>query len=286
MSGLFKFGLIGRNIGYSKSADIFKHIFEIEKIDGSFENFDLEPTNFANEFQTVLDKGISGLSVTIPYKSRVIPLLNDVSPVARSLDAVNSIAIRDNKLFGDNTDIIGFALPLKPYVQQLKKKHALILGCGGSAKAAIYGLHTDFEISQFTVLGRSSNKLAEFSRSLENIVLESNINTGILTDFKFDSPDKFAIVVNCTPLGGWNHPNESPFPSGFKWEMTQIYYDLNYNSDNRIVREASKNNVVALNGSQMLVGQAIRSFEIWTGQTVIFDEVYERVFGCVKSPYN
>jgi len=286
MSRQFKFGLIGHNIGYSKSAEIFKAIFELKRMDGSFENFDLEPVKFEKEFQTVLDQEVSGLFVTIPYKSRVIPLLDEVTPVARSLNAVNSIAFRDNKLFGDNTDIIGFALPLKPQAPQLNKSNALILGCGGSAKAAIFSLHTDFEISQFTVLGRSSKKLTEFHRSLEYILLDSIINTAILTDFNFDSSAKFAILVNCTPLGGWNHPGESPLPDGFKWEMTQIYYDLNYNSDNQIVSEASTNKVVTIDGSQMLVGQALRSFQIWTGETVSFDDVYKRVFGRVNSPSN
>ena len=286
MGGQLKFGLIGHNIGYSKSSDIFRAIFEIKKIDGSFENFDLEPAKFENEFQTITNKGMSGLSVTIPYKSRVIAMLNDVAPVARSLDAVNSIAIRDNKLFGHNTDIIGFAHPLKSFAPQLKKKRALILGCGGSAKAAIYGLHADFEISQFAVLGRSSKKLAEFHCSLKKILLHSDITTALLTDFNFDSSVKFAIVVNCTPLGGGNHPDKSPVPDEFKWEMTQIYYDLNYNSDNQIVREAAKNNVIAIDGSQMLVEQAIRSFQIWTGETVSFDQVYECVFGRAKNSYN
>ncbi len=286
MSGPYKFGLIGHNIAYSRSADIFNAIFEIKKMKGSFENFDLEPDQFEKEFKSLLKRPYSGLSVTIPYKSRVIPMLYEITPIGRSLDAVNSISFQDGKTHGHNTDITGFALPLKPYANQLKKGQALILGSGGSAKAAIYSLHADFEINQFTILGRSAENLNKLKKSMEEILLNSKIQTATLTGFMFDSPAKFAIVVNCTPLGGWNHPGESPLPQGFRWPMTILYYDLNYNSDNRIVTDAARNNVPSRDGSQMLVGQAVRSFEIWTGETVSFDNVYERVFGNDKSANN
>lgn len=283
MSGPLKFGLIGHNISYSKSADIFNAIFDITGINGSFEVFNLDPNNFEREFKAVIDKGINGLSVTIPYKSRVIPLLNDVAPITLSLDAVNSIAIKDGKLLGYNTDITAFARPLIQHIQQLKNKIALILGYGGGAKAAIFSLHTNFQLSQFINRGRNLKKIAEFQRSQKEIYPDPGGVFSNLGEFKFDDSVKFAIVVNCTPLGGPNHTDESPLPVGFKWHMTDIYYDLNYNSDNQTIREAAKNNVIAIDGSQMLVGQAIRSFEIWTGETVNFDEVYSRVFGQAKS---
>lgn len=286
MSEPYKFGLLGHNIAYSRSADIFKAIFEIKKMKGSFENFDLEPNQFEKEFKALLKRPCGGLSVTIPYKSRVIPLLDDATHIARSLDAVNSISIQDGKTHGHNTDITGFALPLKPFAKQLKKEHALILGSGGSAKAAIYSLRSDFETNKFTILGRSAENLNKLKKSLEEILLNSNIQTATLTSFKFDSSAKFAIVVNCTPLGGWNQPDDNPLPQGFKWPMTRLYYDLNYNSDNRIVRDAARNNVTAMDGSRMLVGQAVRSLEIWTRETVSFDKVYERVFGHNQSAEN
>ncbi len=278
MSGCLKFGLIGHNISYSKSAEIFKVIFDITAMDGSFENFDLNPGQFNDDFHKVIAKGISGLSVTIPFKKLVIGMLNDITKVARSLNSVNSIAIKGKELSGDNTDISGFLIPLKPHKPLLKKGHALILGCGGSAKAAAYSLYSEFKISEFTVLGRSAEKLVEFENSLKPLLLNATITKAKWHSFGVNSSSKYAIVVNCTPLGGWNHTHANPLPIGYTWNMTQIYYDLNYNSDITPVRQAAKNNVIAIDGSQMLVGQALRSFEIWTGKTVSFDEVYERVF--------
>jgi shikimate dehydrogenase len=91
-----------------------------------------------------------------------------------------------------------------------------------------------------------------------------------------DQPD---IVVNCTPVGGWNSPESSPFAIGFNWPQGKIYSDLNYNTDNQLVAAARSAGMIAIDGSMMLVGQAIRSFNIWTGEDVDFDNVYRRVFG-------
>ncbi|MEE8405029.1 MAG: shikimate dehydrogenase, partial [candidate division Zixibacteria bacterium] len=131
MSEFYKFGLIGQNVAYSKSADIFKAIFELKGLDGSFENFDLDSENeFDKKFKSLMTKKICGLSVTIPHKKRVIPLLNDISAVAEALEAVNSISVENGLLHGHNTDVFGFSLPLKPYTEKLKHGRAMILGCG------------------------------------------------------------------------------------------------------------------------------------------------------------
>ncbi|MGH8014973.1 MAG: shikimate dehydrogenase family protein [Candidatus Zixiibacteriota bacterium] len=275
----YKFGLIGHHIGYSKSTEIFKAIFEIKKINGSFELFDLPPASFEKDFQNIVRQRIDGLSVTIPYKKRVMPLLDDITPVANSLEAVNSIRVNGQNLQGHNTDVFGFALPLKLHSNDLKQGSALILGCGGSAKAAVYSLCTDFEMPNFTVLGRSSEILSQFAHSLKNSLTNAQLHTGYFKNFFNRSKIDFSIVVNCTPLGGWNNPDESPLPPGFDWSLSKIYYDLNYNTRNKIVRRAADNGLTAINGAAMLVGQALRSFEIWSGQTAEFDEVYDRVFG-------
>ena len=276
MKSPFKFGLVGRNITYSKSPDIFRAIFEIKGVKGEFEVFDLGPSNFEHEFKSLLSRGVTGLSVTIPYKSRVIPLLNNVTPVARSLDAVNSIAINTKRLYGYNTDVFGFSIPLKSLTAQLRRGHALILGSGGGAAAAVYSLHTDYEMGQFTVLGRDRAKLEHLKKSLRTFLINSRIETSTISEFK--PAAQYSIVVNCTPLGGWNASDQNPLPDGFIWPMTKIYYDLNYNQDNKVISDAARNSVATIDGAQMLVGQAVRSFELWTGEYVSFEEVYRRVF--------
>ncbi|MCH7689868.1 MAG: shikimate dehydrogenase [candidate division Zixibacteria bacterium] len=283
MSEFYKFGLIGQNVAYSKSADIFKAIFELKGLDGSFENFDLDSENeFDKKFKSLMTKKICGLSVTIPHKKRVIPLLNDISAVAEALEAVNSISVENGLLHGHNTDVFGFSLPLRTFTEKLKHGRAMILGCGGSARAVVYSLYIDYEISEFNVIGRSIDKLQQFKTSMKEILRNSNIETSSITDCADALSKDFSIVVNCTPLGGWNHRDNLPFPENFNWDNIRIYYDLNYNQGNLAISQALDKNVIAFDGSQMLVGQAVRSFDIWTGQTVEIDAVYSKVFGRAK----
>ncbi len=271
-------GLLGHNISYSKSADIFNAIFELKGIAGTFENFDLAPDEFESRFRQIVKSGVNGLSVTIPYKKSVIGLLHEVNSIAGALDAVNSIAVTESKLSGFNTDVVGFGLPLIPLAAQLKKGKALILGGGGGARAVIYSLHKNFGIAQFTVIGRTEEKLCRLKNALDAILSNSQITTDTFDNLKEYAAQDFSITVNCTPLGGWNYPEKNPLPKWFNWPMTNIYYDLNYNTGNKIVRQAAENDVIAIDGSQMLVGQAVSSFEIWTGDSVRFDDVYERAF--------
>ncbi|MFQ6009217.1 MAG: shikimate dehydrogenase family protein [Candidatus Zixiibacteriota bacterium] len=281
MSSIYNFALIGHQISYSLSAAVFKAIFDVEKIKGKYEVFDIAPPNFHGEFIQLVKKGIRGLSVTIPYKRMVIQHLHDVDTVARSLDAVNSISNDAGRLLGFNTDCYGFSLPLRKQAERLKHGSALIFGCGGAAKAAVYSLFTDYEVRKFTIVGRTDERLSEFKLSLKQQIPHIDITAVNIKDLQRRPRrrKRYEIIVNCTPLGGWNYPDETPMPDSFEWSQGRIYYDVNYNADNKIVLEAVQAGLTAIDGSAMLVGQAIRSFAIWTGDSVPFEPVYQRVFG-------
>jgi shikimate dehydrogenase len=276
MTRQHKFGLIGYNTSYSRSPEVFQAIFAIRNVSGIYENYSLEPPQFEQRFRELVRDGLQGLSVTIPYKSRVIPLLDEVDPVARALNAVNSVSIGNDLLIGFNTDCFGFSVPLRPYHDKLKHGHAIILGCGGGARAAVYSLHTDYEVKHFTVLGRSAARLDAFRQSLVGQIAAISMETRQFEDYSGDAP--YDIIVNCTHLGGWNHPAELAFPARMRWLPGKIYYDLNYSADNKALGKAAEEGLLPIDGSAMLVGQAIRSFQIWTGMDVPFDRVYERVF--------
>jgi len=281
MTTSYRFGLIGHQISYSRSRDVFRAIFSLMGKEGAFEVFDVTPDDFQERLVGLIKEGVQGLSVTIPYKHAIIEHLHDVDTIARALEAVNSVTIDSGRLCGFNTDCFGFSLPLRKSGERLKHGTALILGCGGAARAAVYSLYTDYEIKQFTVVGRTRLKLTVFRQSLKRQLPKVRI---ISTVYKQTSRrdwgnESYSIIVNCTPLGGWNHPDEDPLPKGFHWQAGKVYYDINYNEGNKVVKSARNAGLVAIDGSTMLVGQAIRSFDIWTGETVPFEPIYERVFG-------
>ena len=273
------FALIGRNVSYSKSEDIFDAIFKLVGISGQFDLFDVEPEDFENRIRTFALDGVSGFSVTIPYKSSIIEFLDDIDPVARTLEAVNSVCVDNGRLLGYNTDCYGFGIPLLEYNERLKHGHALILGCGGAARAVLYSLYVDLEVRRFTVAGRSRSRLKEFTQKLGSRFERARIENAPLDTVSLRDRQRYDLVVNCTPLGGWNHSGESPLASSFDFTHCRIYYDLNYNRGNRIVQAAREAGISVVDGSAMLVGQAIRSCDIWTGQRVPFAPIYEAVFG-------
>jgi shikimate dehydrogenase len=279
MTDQYYFGLVGHNVGYSRSPQIFEAVFDHLGTAGRFEMFDVAPKDLTTRIQQLAISDIQGVSVTIPYKNQIIPYLNDLDPVAKALQAVNSVRFEDGRSCGFNTDGYGFSLPLARHSGALKNGTALVLGNGGSARAAIYALYTDYEIGGCTVVGRDSERLRTFKRSLAGPAPQLEINTRRYGAGRSAMATPWNIVVNCTPLGGWNHPDESPLPAWLNWSAVRIYYDLNYNENNRLIAAARQAGATAIDGSAMLVGQALRSLHIWTGQTVQFEPVYERVFG-------
>ncbi|MFZ5980755.1 MAG: shikimate dehydrogenase family protein [Candidatus Zixiibacteriota bacterium] len=273
----YKFGLIGHNISYSKSGEVFETIFKQLNLKGEFIVYSTDPGLFKNQLINFRSNGTRGFSVTIPYKNEIIDHLDDIDPIANALKAVNCVVVDEGRLLGFNTDCYGFPIPLRPHASMLKHGRAIIIGCGGAAAAVVYSLYLDFEIKNFTVLGRTDKNLNNFQQLMENRFRKINIVTESSlipeqTDKKYD------IMVNCTPLGGWNHSEQSPIRENINWRMTKIYYDLNYNDDNKIIKSAAEAGIITINGSSMLVGQAIRAFDIWTGKIIPFEPVYEKVF--------
>lgn len=275
----FHFGLVGQNIAYSKSVDIFNAIFEIKKIDGKCSLFDIDEADFDSKFKELLNGDVNGLSVTIPYKSKVIPFLDEIYPTAEAMNAVNSIYISKEKSWGDNTDCFGFSLPLAKYAEKLKHSNAVIMGNGGAAKAVIYSLYTDYELSNYILIGRDIEKLEEFKKSLLKVLPELSLGYTTFDRFSKLPFDNYSILINTTPLGGWNHKDNNPIPDLLNLSPNRIYYDLNYNFGNKIIEMAKSKDMITIDGSRMLVGQALRSFYLWTGEKVEFNLVYKKVFG-------
>jgi len=273
------FALVGKDIGYSRSPEIFEAIFRQAGRPGRFEVYSMSARELPTRLRQAVLDGVRGFSVTIPFKQEVIGYLDDIDPIAQAVDAVNSIAVEEGRLLGYNTDCHGFSEPLREYRPNIRARTALILGAGGVARAVIYALRRDFDIKRFVVVARSAEKIEQLKKFFESsphspeiIPQPAPMKTGKLVE-------RISIAVNCTPLGGWNYPDESLLPKGFDFTSLKVYYDLNYNDDNRTVASARRAGITAIDGCSMLVSQAVRSFDIWTGQSVEFEPIFRAVFG-------
>lgn len=239
------YGLIGKNISYSFSAQFFSEKFEREKISAVYKNFDLEEIQ---EFPQLLssEKNITGLNVTIPYKEKIIPFLDNLDPVASEIGAVNTIKIEpDGKITGYNTDYFGFIESIKPYLQSWHKK-ALILGTGGASKAIAYGLKK-LDID-FKFVSRSPGK--------EEIYYE---------DLKQEHFLEYNILINCTPLGTFPETTSFPPVPVQYFTSKHLVFDLIYNPpQTQLMKLAAQKNAAVLNGRKMLELQALKAWEMWT----------------------
>ncbi|MDE6098689.1 MAG: shikimate dehydrogenase [Muribaculaceae bacterium] len=241
------YGLIGKPLGHSFSADFFNRKFESEGIDARYLNFEIDSVA---ELPRLLVEypALSGLNVTSPYKRAVIPYLDSVDPTAKEVGAVNVIKIvrmpdGTPRMEGYNSDVPGFADSLKGMAPGCK--NALILGTGGAATACRAG---------FDRLGIRS-VLVSRTPGPERITY-GDITPEIMSSH--------LIVVNATPLGMYPHVGEAPeLPYDLLTER-HLAYDLVYNPDvTEFMRRAAANGAETKNGLEMLLLQAFESWRIF-----------------------
>jgi len=245
------YGLIGYPLSHSFSKKYFSEKFEREGITHtcSYQNFELKNINDFPEL-IKLNPHLVGLNVTIPYKEQIIPLLNELAPVARDIGAVNTIVIRRNfegdeiNCCGHNTDVTGFYSTLKPLLQ---KHHAgvLVLGTGGASKAIVHALK----------MLHLPHKSVSRSKSKEAI-LYSRIDAEILA--------KFPVIINTTPLGTFPDIHHAPDVPYELLGPHNFLYDLVYNPEETLFLKKGKiQGAQTINGYAMLVAQAEASWKIW-----------------------
>ncbi|MCX6834847.1 MAG: hypothetical protein NTW07_06895 [candidate division Zixibacteria bacterium] len=271
------FALLGGDPGYSRSPDIFRAIFRQIGKEGRFDLCPTQPGHLKDAVMNLVASGVAGFSVTIPHKQTMIEYLDSADKLVHTVGAVNSVAVRDGSLHGFNTDCYGVSFGLEQAGFE-GCEQALILGAGGAARAVVHSLAVDFGVRDFLLYGRNVETVLSlkcfFNTSLPAITIQAT------TTSEYTHGDMLGsrVVVNCTPLGGPLLPDLSPTPSGLDWSKVRLYFDLNYNTDNCAVSLAKEAGVKAIDGSSMLVAQAIRSMELWTGLQVDYEDVYGQVF--------
>ncbi|MDH6341344.1 shikimate dehydrogenase [Parabacteroides sp. PFB2-12] len=242
------YGLIGYPLGHSFSMTFFNQKFESERIDAQYLNFEIENIK---ELKNVLrdNPELKGLNVTLPYKTQVIPYLDDIDEDARRIGAVNVIKFKKGlfgkkKLVGYNSDIIGFKQSIEPLLNQSHRK-ALILGTGGASRAIFQGLK-QLGIGS-TLVSRSPR---EFGITYDEITPKTM--------------EQYTVIVNTTPVGMYPHVNECPDIPYDLLTPNHLLYDLLYNPDETLfMKKGEAKGAVVKNGLEMLLLQAFAAWNIW-----------------------
>lgn len=238
-----QFGLIGRNISYSFSKSYFAEKFKNENIvDAVYNVFDLKQIDEVEKvFET---EGLIGFNVTIPYKQEIISFLDELSPEAKSIGAVNTVLIKDGKRIGHNTDCYGFHHSLEPLLESHHKK-ALVLGNGGAAKAVYYIL--DLLQIKYKIVSRAKS---------DNYLTYEELDEEVINNHQ--------IIINCSPVGTFPNVENSPSLPYQLINEKHLLYDLIYNPPLTKFLENGKNQGAKIkNGHEMLILQAEKAWDIW-----------------------
>ena len=243
-----KYGLIGYPLGHSFSVSYFNQKFADEGINAKYENYEIASID---ELTEILDKTpeLRGLNVTIPYKEKVIPFLDSISPEARAIGAVNVICVTHEKnktlLKGYNSDVIGFTQSIEPMLDKKWHKKALILGTGGASKAINFGLKS---------LGLETVFVSRYERP--DTIQYERITPEVIKEYN--------VIVNCTPLGMYPKTDECPNLPYEAMDKHTILYDLIYNPDQTLfMRKGAEYGAEVKTGLEMLLLQAFASWEFW-----------------------
>ncbi|MCE3282264.1 MAG: shikimate dehydrogenase [Chitinophagaceae bacterium] len=241
------YGLIGFPLTHSFSKKYFDDKFLREGLrDCSFENFPLKNIEEVKELLTA-HANLKGFAVTIPYKKKIIRLLDEGTKDVRQMVACNCVKLKNGKLYGHNTDIIGFERSFTRHLQTHHNK-ALILGTGGGAEAVAY-VFRKLQISYLMVSRGTDDKNAISYQSIDRSLLEEH-----------------TILVNCTPVGTFPDIDQSP-PIPYEYIGPHHYlFDLVYNpAETDFMKKGRTNGATVINGYEMLVVQAEENWKIWNG---------------------
>jgi 3-dehydroquinate dehydratase/shikimate dehydrogenase len=265
------FGVVSSNARHSLSPVMHNAAFAAAQLDAVY--VPLQAGEFDDFLQYASALGFEGASVTIPFKRDALRAAAVVDDLTTQVGAANTVRRAGNRWEATNTDVAGFLEPLEATLgQPLRGMRVAVIGGGGAARAVIVALLS--RGAHVTVHTRRHDQAHEVTTSLGARIGEWPVAAGT-----------WDVLVNCTPLGGARLRDESPLPGG---PFTgRLVYDLTYGpGESLLVHEARAAACEAIDGLPMLIAQAEKQFEWWTGQKpapgVMRDAAYERL-GAVRS---
>lgn len=248
-----KYCLLGEHLGHSFSAIIHNYIYKRLNLDNEYTLREEKKEDIINVVNDLKNGTLKGINVTIPYKVEIMKYLDYISDEAKKIGAVNTVKSVNGKLYGYNTDYMGFEMELNHFNVSPKNKKTYILGNGGASKAVIQ-LFIDKNYD-FEIVARSSH------------------GYDVISYEEFEKRCDKDIVINCTPVG--MYPNIDNIVVSEESLKDSIGVDLIYNPLETKFMKSCKE---GYNGLYMLVGQAVRAFEIWEDIKIDFiDEIFEYV---------
>lgn len=254
------FGVMGDPIAHSMSPVMHNDLFDHYRIDAAYVPFHVSKGNLEAAVNGLRAIRVAGFNVTVPYKTEIMDLLDEIDPLAKAIGAVNTVVNKEGKLVGYNTDGRGFVRGLKEQLSTLADKKVLMIGAGGAAKA-IYFSMAEAGVQKIALYNRTPAKAEELRNScpfqVETEVFDKEQAEEQLADYD--------LLIQTTSIGMAPNIDESPLLLK-EVKSGSLASDIIYNPlETKFLREASSAGARIQNGIEMFVYQGALAFEIWTG---------------------
>ena len=269
-------GVIGYPLTRSLSPAFQQAALDHLRLDVEYQAWPTPEEALATRITTMRSPTVLGGNVTIPHKEAVLPLLDEVDPLAARIGAVNTIVNRDGRLYGYNTDAVGFMRALREDGGfEPEGRRVVVAGAGGAARAVVAAL-LEVGTRSITVINRTLSRANRLVADMAEIAGASELRA---------LPEMYAswlavmnscdLLINCTSAGSGGSEEESPVPLDLI-RPSMLVYDLIYDpAETPLMAAARQSGASVLGGLPMLVYQGAASFELWTEQEAPLDIMFE-----------
>ncbi|OPX20155.1 MAG: shikimate dehydrogenase [Desulfobacca sp. 4484_104] len=245
------FGILGQPVSHSLSPAMHNAAFQAQGVNAVYVAFPVQ--NLEQAVLGLRGLNIGGVSVTIPFKEAIIPLLDEIEAQAAAMGAVNTVVNHEGRLKGSNTDYLGAIAALRDHTQ-INGQHFLVLGAGGAARAIAFGIQE--------AGGRVSVSDIDWDRA-----------QALAQEFKLEAIPLTALaqcpatnLINATPIGMTPKVEEIPIDANLLGRMALVMDIVYQPLQTRLLRESAARGGKTIDGLQMLVYQGAAQFELFTGQ--------------------
>ncbi|MCF7797885.1 MAG: shikimate dehydrogenase [Lentisphaeria bacterium] len=274
-----RFGIIGNPLKQSVSPFLIQLLFEKLGYEVAYKKYEVPGPDLREWIRGRAAKGLDGFNVTIPLKTDIIPLLDDVNARSAPMKAVNVVRKTDGKWVGYNTDWYGFVKAVEINSVDLKDANVVILGAGGAARAIAYGA-AKLGAKRITIVARSLPHGVLLVKDLKQTVEPAIIETTPWDANAIEPIEQAYMLVNATPIGMKPNIRETPLDAELL-ENASVVMDAVYNPINtHLLADALMADCQTIPGLDMFLYQAMAAVDVWLGEeqdwkAVNLDEVRE-----------
>lgn len=260
------YAVLGSPIAHTLSPSIHKKAFAVKGIDADYIPLHMPAARLEGDID-FLRCHFSGFNCTIPLKVDIMPYLSEIDQTAEWLGSVNTVAVRDGKLYGYSTDGYGFLSSLAFEGITLSGKRVLLLGSGGVARVIAH---------ECARAGADVTICARNRQSGQLLAETVQTHTGRAVLYTADEPtDTYDLLVNCTPVGMSPHTDACPVSPHLLSGIPVVFDTIYAPAETKLLYHARHHGAKTVNGLYMLIYQALRAQEIWLDITFGEDEVRE-----------